>query len=71
MLKVSATHTNWIELPHMALLATLIMIGGSAEVEDGPLLPKYSTWYVLPDSSLRIRSTSAEELIVFIANPVL
>ena len=73
MFKVSATHGEWIILPYMQLLATLIVISGTAEVEGFSVnLDKYSTWYVLPGSTLKLRNVSKdkEELIVFIANPV-
>ena len=73
MFKVSATHGEWIILPYMQLLATLIVISGTAEVEGfSGNLDKYSTWYVLPGSTLKLRNVSKdkEELIVFIANPV-
>lgn len=48
--KISSAHKKTIELPKMDLLGIMIVISGSAEVEDGTILTKFSTWYLLPNS---------------------
>lgn len=58
-----------VQLPQMDCLAMLLVVSGSCQVGDKQL-DKYSTWYAMPGQKLSVKSTSDEELLLFVASPL-